>query len=108
MFFYHRASGWPDPLLGLGFSGWHGPKNGSKGRAWASGQAHRTVQARPGWPVGLVVPCRFGTCLARARDVSCRAARLLIYSEDVRARRSTCEMKQTLRAGWCKMVKKKA
>jgi hypothetical protein len=79
-FFYHRASGWPDPLLGLGFSGWHGPKNDPKGRAWVSGQARRTVQAWPGRPMGLVVPCQFGPCLARARVVPCQVARLLIYS----------------------------
>jgi hypothetical protein len=30
--------------------------------------------------VGLVVPCRFGPCLARARAVPGRAARLLIYT----------------------------
>jgi hypothetical protein len=61
-------------------SGWPGTKNGPKGRAWASGQARRTVQARPGRPVGLVVPCLFGPCQARARAVPGRAARLLIYS----------------------------
>jgi hypothetical protein len=76
----YRASGWPEPQLGLGFSGWPGTKNGPKGRAWASGQARRTVQARPGRPVGLVVPCLFGPCQARARAVPGRAARLLIYS----------------------------
>jgi hypothetical protein len=39
------------------------------------------VQARPGWPVGLVVPCLFGPCQARARAVPGRAARLLIYTD---------------------------
>jgi hypothetical protein len=77
----YRASGWPEPQLGLGFSGWLGTKNGPKGRAWASGQARRTVQARPGRPVGLVVPCLFGPCQARARAVPGRAARLLINTD---------------------------
>jgi hypothetical protein len=31
-------------------------------------------------PVGLVVPCLFGPCQARARAVPGRAARLLIYT----------------------------
>jgi hypothetical protein len=62
----YRASDWPEPQLGLGFSGWPGPKNGPKGRAWASGQTRRTVQARgpdravPIWAVPGTGPGRAG------------------------------------------------
>jgi hypothetical protein len=44
IFFCYRASGWPDTVLGQGFSGWPGLKD----RVWAPCKARRTVQAQPG------------------------------------------------------------
>jgi hypothetical protein len=57
------------------------------------------VQARPGRPVGLVVPCRFGPCLARARAVPGRAARLLIYNHGQRVGRAS-----DARATWRRQI----
>jgi hypothetical protein len=91
-FFCYRASGWPDTALGQGFSGWPSPKNGPKDRAWAFCKSRKTVQAWPGRPVGLVVPCLIVSCLGQVRPrawtVPCRAIRLLIYSCEQTRRRS--------------------
>jgi hypothetical protein len=69
VFFLLPGFGLARHVLGQGFSGWPGPKNGPKGRASAPGKVRRTVQARgPGRAVpSWVVPGR--------------ADRLLIYSK---------------------------
>jgi hypothetical protein len=60
VFFLLSGFGLARHYFGPGLSGWIGPK----GRVWASCKAHRTVQARPGRPVGLVVPCLIESCRA--------------------------------------------
>jgi hypothetical protein len=76
-FFCYRASGWSGTVLDEGFSGLPGPKNGPKDRAWAFCKARRTVQARPGRPVGLVMPCLIGPCRAERPNCSSTVPTLL-------------------------------